>query len=377
MHPLSAALVALAVAQGKTADPAESVDLEKLKAHVEYLASPELEGRGEGSGLEKARKHVAEAFQKSGLVAPPKIGVFFQDVPGPPSGKNVLAWLPGADPALRKEVVIVSAHVDHLGKENGAIHPGADDDASGVAALLEIARVLGANKALVKRSVLFAAFDLEERGLVGSQRFVEQPPVPLADVALFVNMDMIGRDLADKIEDLLFVVGAEHSPELKPLVDAADATGSLRASFLGTDIIGIRGDYGPFLAKKVPYLFFSTGEHSDYHQPTDTADRILYPKLRQATQIVLRTVIAAANAPTRPKFVDAKPDLEEVKTIARVLEQVSRKQKAFELSDAEVDQLTAFAQQVEAILKKNAVTAQERETLKAYAIGLRELMRKR
>jgi Peptidase family M28 len=369
--------ISLVLAAAQAPDPAESVSLEKLRAHVEFLASPALEGRREGEPLEKARKYVADALQKAGLVAPPKTGVFFQEVPGPPAGRNVLAWLPGSDPAARKEVVIVSAHVDHLGKEGGAIHPGADDDASGVAALLEIARVLGGEKKAPRRSLLFVAFDLEERGLLGSARFVAQPPVALADVALFVNMDMLGRDLADRIEGMLFVVGAEHSPELKPLVDAADATGSLRAAFVGTDLIGIRGDYGSFLPKKIPYLFFSTGEHGDYHQPTDTADRILYPKLREATQIVLRTVVAAANAPTRAKFAEPKPDLDEVKSVAMVLEQVSRRQKEFGLSDTEVDQLTALGQQLEGILAKKSITAPERAALKTYVGALLDVLRRR
>ena len=131
-------------------------------------------------------------------------------------GRNVGAMLRGSDPTLRDQWIILAAHFDHLGIRGGKLYPGADDNASGVAMMLEAARCVTRAPALPKRSIMFIGFDLEEAGLFGSRYFVAHSPVPLERVVLFVTADMIGRALAGVCEDHVFVIGTEHAPGLRP-----------------------------------------------------------------------------------------------------------------------------------------------------------------
>src|SRR5262245_43461343 len=161
----------------------------RLRAHVAALASAEFQGR-RGAGGAKAAAYLAAEFRRLGL--DPLFGdSFLQPIPGkdgePPLGRNVGAALRGSDPKLRDEWVIVSAHFDHLGARDGVLYPGADDNASGVAMMLEVARSLAAPGGAPRRSLMFIGFDLEEVGLWGSRYFVEHAPVPLARVALFLT----------------------------------------------------------------------------------------------------------------------------------------------------------------------------------------------
>jgi len=384
-----------------SADPAARVSRERLRAHVEYLASDALGGRGPGSGaraasaaasrpdpasldgLRQAQLYVADAFRASGLE--PKGGdgwfqPFTVTAPGGRSveGRNVVGFRAGSDPRLRDEVVILSAHVDHLGTRGGRVFHGADDDASGVAAMLEAARVIADAGLKPRRSLLFVGFDREEAGLEGSQHFVEHPPIPLERIALFINCDMLGRELGDVIDGWLFALGAEHAPSLREVVKSAAAGETLKTGLMGTDLIGIRGDYGPFLAKKVPYLFFSTGEHGDYHQPTDTADRIVYPKLEAVTRVVLRTLLAAADAPDRPVFAEPAPDVEEVRVLADILQAVADQAKPggkLKLSDEEATQLRVIQATVRSILRKGRVNESERDQLRLIVTTMMQQMR--
>jgi hypothetical protein len=364
-------------AAARDAERAEAVDLEALRAHVAHLASPELEGRRDGEGARKAREYVAAAFRKAGL-EPAGAGGFFQEIPGrdgKPHGANVIGRLQ-ASGALAKEHVILSAHHDHLGKRGEQVFHGADDNATGVAALLEAARLLAARRPGPKRSVLFISFDLEEQGLLGSRHFVESPPVPLESVALFINMDMLGRNLGDVIEGYVFVLGAEHSPPLKELVREAAAGLSVKPGLVGTDLIGTRGDYGPFRDRSIPFLFFSTGEHPDYHQPTDTPERILYDKLLDNTRIALRVLAAAADLDERPRFVAPQPDLDEIRLLAEVLPLLGRRSKELGLGLKEVVALAGIKGTLDQIIARGTVTAEEREQLKAVVQGVMEAMRR-
>jgi hypothetical protein len=187
------------------------------------------------------------------------------------TGRNVLALLPGSDPALEDEIVVIGAHFDHLGKtidEEGReiIFNGADDNASGVAGLLELARTLKDTRP--KRSILFAAFDAEEVGALGSLHFTKHPSVPLSGIVAMVNLDMIGR----MKEKTLIVSGYDTSPDWDPLLEKANE---------GLDIVlnksagGFGGsDQTSFYKENIPVLFFFTGAHDDYHKPGDDWDRI-------------------------------------------------------------------------------------------------------
>jgi Zn-dependent M28 family amino/carboxypeptidase len=241
-------------------------------------------------------------------------------VPGKSS--NVAGVLPGSDPQLASEYVIIGAHYDHLGlggteslaaNPEGQIHHGADDNASGTTGLLELARVLAAERSKIKRSIVFVAFSGEELGLLGSSAYTKNPVVPLASTVAMLNMDMIGR----LRNGSLFVGGVGTSPIWKPLLEKLNGAASASASphgngsgsrfqlSYGEDGFG-PSDHQSFYVKDLPVLFFFTGTHDDYHKPTDTADKINAEGLKQVAELVQEIAIAVANEPQRIAFTKVK-----------------------------------------------------------------------
>lgn len=225
--------------------------------------------------------------------------------------RNVIGALPGSDPTLAGEHVALGAHLDHVGTHDGKIHFGADDDASGVSAVLGAAVALGANPIKPKRSVLFLFFAAEEKGLLGSEWFAANPTVPLDRVILQVQLDMVGRDeeakASDKVpeekaednRDTLHVVGSKrHSLELDPWVHAVNAPVGLRFEYDEEDVYE-RSDQYSFGKRGVPVVFFFSGFHADYHQPTDTPDRINFSKLLRVTQLVYALAFEVADRSVR------------------------------------------------------------------------------
>ncbi len=214
---------------------------------------------------------------------------------------NVLGFLPGTDPRRAHEYLILGAHFDHLGwggsgslagKAEAAIHPGADDNASGTAVLLELASRLAQNRP--PRSVLFIAFNAEERGIVGSGYYVRNPILPLDSAIAMFNLDMVGR-LKDST---LIVHGVGSSSRWRPLLDSL-------APLFGLSISATESGFGPsdhtsFHARGLPVLFFFTGLHSDYHRPSDTWDKLNYEGMARITDFVEALVHAVAAAPERP-----------------------------------------------------------------------------
>jgi hypothetical protein len=216
---------------------------------------------------------------------------------------NVIGILPGRDPRLRDEAVVIGAHYDHLGRGGegslapdaaGAIHPGADDNASGVAALLGLARAF-AEAGGAPRTLVFVAFAGEEMGLLGSAHYVRRPPHPLDRTALMLNLDMVGR----LRQRTLYVGGTDSGTGLRELVSAQAGGLTLR---LRGDGFG-RSDHTSFYAAGRPVLFLFTGAHADYHRPGDTWDRIDAPGLAAVTAFAARVVDAVAGAPTAPAYV--------------------------------------------------------------------------
>jgi hypothetical protein len=277
-----------------------------LREHVATLASAEFQGRS-GAGGQMTADYLMTAFMDLGL-EPLFDGGYTQPIPGrAPNqelGRNVGARLVGSDPNLRDEWIILSAHFDHLGVTNGVLFPGADDNASGVAMLLETARCLSESPEKPKRSIMFIGFDLEEIGLFGSRYFIEHAPVPLDQIKLFLTADMIGRSLGGVCESYLFVIGSEHAPALRTWIQEASTDRPLTLGILGTDIVGTRSDYGPFRHRKIPYLFFSTGENPHYHRPSDTADTLNYSKLEVISRLILDVVRRATSAESLPGWSD-------------------------------------------------------------------------
>ncbi|WP_437186432.1 M28 family peptidase [Planctomicrobium sp. SH668] len=270
-----------------------------IRAHISYLASPELKGRA-GRSKQLARDYIIREFVRSG-VRPFFNGEWIQPVPGQvgldgelgPVGENIGGCVIGTDPVLKDEWIIINAHYDHLGVLGGEVHPGADDNASGTSMLLEVARTIAARP--LKRSVAFVAFDFEETLLWGSRWFIGHTPVDLQQIKLSITADMIGRSLGGMDLPTVFLLGAEHSSLIRETIEKTQVPDGLELAQLGTDMIGTRSDYGPFRDQQIPFLFFSTGEHPDYHRPSDTPDKIDYAKTTRIILLITELVTKLGN----------------------------------------------------------------------------------
>jgi aminopeptidase YwaD len=232
---------------------------------------------------------------------------------------NVVGVLEGSDAKLKSEYVIIGAHYDHLGlggpeslaaNPEAQIHHGADDNASGTSALLELARVMISDRSKVKRSIIFMAFAAEELGLLGSAAYTKNPIAPLASTVAMLNMDMVGR----LRNGSLFVGGVGTSPVWKPLLDklnadvqGPEATGRRFQLGIGQDGFG-PSDHQSFYVKDVPVLFFFTGSHDDYHKPSDTAEKVNAEGTRQIAELVREIALNVATEPERLAFTKVKTE---------------------------------------------------------------------
>jgi hypothetical protein len=267
------------------------VDADQLMADLHALSGPEMEGRLAGSrGSRRAQAYIRARFEALGLE---RVGGSYAHVVplsgSAADGANLLGMIRGAREPDR--FVLVSAHYDHLGVRNGVLYPGADDNASGVSAMLALAGWFARHRP--DRSVLFIAFDAEEQGLAGAKQFVGTPPIDLRQVTVLVNLDMIGRG----DDNTVVVAGTHKAPALKPLVASAAAGRDLAVHFGHDDPASPTekdwthlSDHGPFHSAGVPFLYFGVRDHRDYHRPTDTPDRIPRGFFVDATEFVLDVV---------------------------------------------------------------------------------------
>jgi hypothetical protein len=297
-----------------------------VRPHIEYLASNELRGRS-GKEARLAAEYVKKQFIASHLEPLFEKESYFQEIPGPADddgtqsiiGQNIGGWIRGSDPGLRKEFIIVSAHYDHLGARDGKVYRGADDNASGVAMMLEVARRISGANSKPRRSIVFVGFDLEERMLWGSRWFAAHPPWPLTQVKLFMTADMIGRSLGNLPLPTVFVLGSEHSPRVRKALDRVGTPPGLEVARLGIDLVGTRSDYGPFRDRSVPFLFFSTGEHPDYHTAADVPSRIDYEKVAAVSGLVMQLCLHVGDAEQAPEWSNPTgTDLEEARALNRI-----------------------------------------------------------
>ncbi len=218
---------------------------------------------------------------------------------------NVVGLLPGKDPALRDQAIVIGAHYDHLGRGgegslapdgNGRIHPGADDNASGTVAVMALARAFAAAGGAA-RTLVFVAFSGEELGLLGSAEYIRHPAVPLDKTVLMVNLDMVGR-LRDR---RLYIGGVDSGTGLRALI--AKLVGDLPLSPELRDSPFAPSDHTSFYVAGRPVLFFFTGAHADYHRPSDTWDRINSEGLAAVATLAGRIVTAVAAEPAPPIYV--------------------------------------------------------------------------
>ncbi len=263
-----------------------------LLKDVETLSSDAFEGRRTGTkGAELAREYIISRFNEIGLQKLDGKSTFIDDfsftrrgATAPVEGKNIIGVVKGTS----NKTIVISAHYDHIGINNDKIFNGADDNASGVGALLHIASYYAKNKPT--HTLVFAAFDAEEMGLQGAHAFVKVPTVPLEDIRLNINMDMISNN--DKGE--LYAVGTFKYPELKPFITSN--TADLKILFghddpkQGRDDWTNQSDQGAFNAKGVPFIYFGVEDHAHYHKETDEFSTINKKFYIDASNAILQVV---------------------------------------------------------------------------------------
>lgn len=279
----------------------DSILARDLKRHAHTLADDTYEGREAGSrGGYGAGKYLVREFARLGLKPIGDHQSYYQAFG---SGyRNILGLLPGSDPQLKDEIIVVGAHYDHVGYgtaqnsfgPTGYIHNGADDNASGTAALLELAEAITLLTP-PRRSVLFALWDAEEKGLLGSQHWVSHPTLPLANVRMKINMDMVGRLRDNRLE----IFGSRTSWGQRQLI-ARHNHQQLELDFSWT--IEENSDHYPFYARSIPYLMFHTGLHEDYHRPSDDAEKLNFDGMQKIARLMLGVIDELANADQLPGF---------------------------------------------------------------------------
>jgi peptidase M28-like protein len=270
------------------------LDSARLMRKLSVLSHDSMRGRATGSrGSGMARAFILRQLIEAGVEAVQGGHERSFSLPRGRSGVNVLGLVPGTT----ERVIVLTAHYDHLGVRGGDIFNGADDNASGTAAVLEIARVLVTQP--LESTVVVALFDAEEVGLRGAQAFVQSPPVDFETISLAINLDMVSRS-----DGVLWASGASHTPALRPLLEtvareaaAAEPPLMLR---LGHDRRDApegddwthSSDHGPFHDAGIPFIYFGVEDHTDYHRPTDDYERIDPGEFVAA----VRTILSALRA---------------------------------------------------------------------------------
>jgi hypothetical protein len=284
----------------------ESINAARLKAHVEWLAHDDREGREAGTpGGYAAGDYIAEHMAKWKLQGAGVGASYVQAFA--PNYRNLLGLLPGRDPALRGEYILIGAHYDHVGYalrgatlgRVGELHNGADDNASGTSGLLQLAQAMTLLPERPRRSILFAFWDAEELGMLGSKHWAARPTLPLEQVKFCLNLDMIGR-LRDR---RLMLFASRSGYGLRRLVAECNESTALRLEF-PWPVAPIADHYSLF-AKNVPVLGFYTGEHADYHRPSDKSDRIEAEGMQAIDRLLFHVVCELADADRVPSFREA------------------------------------------------------------------------
>jgi len=300
---------------------ASTITSKDLRTHLYIYASDEFEGRNTGEpGQKKAVEYLKNFYVKEGIPSPLGGDDYFQEVPasylnrfgrgqGLKDSENVVAYIKGTEKP--DEIVVISAHLDHVGMRNGEIYNGADDDGSGTVAVLEIAQAF--KKAAKegngpKRSILFLHVTGEEKGLLGSKYYTEKPIFPIANTVTNLNIDMIGRVDEDHAKDpnYVYLIGSDKlSTELHNISEAMNTKyTNINLDYKYNDEndpnrFYYRSDHYNFAKSNVPIIFYFNGTHEDYHRPTDTPDKINYEMLQNRTRLVFHTAWEIANRENR------------------------------------------------------------------------------
>jgi hypothetical protein len=335
-----------------------AIQEEELAEHVRFLAQPRLRGRKPVSmGSWHARRYIKERFRAYGLVPWGEAAGYEQPIV---VGTNVVGVLPGWDAELADQIVLVSAHYDHLGKG----YLGAADNASGVAAMLEIAERLSQREERPRRSVCFAAFDREETGLFGSFAFTCREDFSPSKIAATINVDMLGRRFLDVLDSTLFVIGTESYPALREQILRSAETCRIQMIPLGTDVVPTRGDHAPFEPVPTPSLFFSCGEFSDYHKKSDTRDKLDYDELKRSTEVISDTIEILCKADgIQQRVVPTEGDRGELSAVKSVIRRLLDEEESLDLTDGQREAGGSLLERVESMLAAKDYSLEDRKML--------------
>lgn len=284
-----ASIICLVFLSTSTLFGQDQVHPDQLLMDVQILASDSLEGRRTGtSGGKKAKAYLLSRFSDVGLKG------YTEDYCHPfdldqESGANLIGYIPGKT----DQVIVISAHYDHLGVQDGKIFNGADDNASGVAGILAIAEAFKNSKP--NHTLVFVAFDAEEQGLIGSKVFTTNPPIPLDRIRLNINLDMIAHNNQNEI----YAAGGFHYEMVVPIIKKVNEL-SIVNVIAGHDSPGTgwndwtnSSDHGPFHSKKIPFIYFGVEDHPDYHKPTDDYEKINEDFFIEVVKMIIETVMIA------------------------------------------------------------------------------------
>jgi Peptidase family M28/PDZ domain len=303
----------------------QEISEKNLRKDVTYLASDKMKGRGTGTKEElMAAKYIAKQFKKAGIAPKGDNGTYFHkfgfkkssdphggvsaDAPQVYS-QNVAGYLDND----AEYTIVIGAHYDHLGlghdhnsldaNPTGKIHNGADDNASGTAGVIELARYLSSNGVKEAHNFLFLCFSGEELGLVGSKRYTDYPTIDLTKVSFMLNFDMIGRLNAEK---RVVVGGVGTAPEFVPLFKSMGSEFSIKLDSAGVG----PSDHTAFYLKNIPVLFFFTGQHADYHKPSDDTELVNFPGQKMVLELAAKAILNLDKTP-KLKFQETKANEED------------------------------------------------------------------
>ena len=292
----------------------------ELKKHLEIVASDEMEGRETGSkGQKKAGEYMIAQYKANNISFPKGAKTFYQTVPAAylnakykenlPDSENIWAFIEGSD--KKNEIIVISAHYDHIGIKKGQIYNGADDDGSGTVALMEIAQAFNEAKKAgngPRRSILILHVTGEEHGLHGSRFYSENPLFPLKHTVANINIDMIGRrdTFHPDTNNYVYVIGSDRlSTDLHKITEEVNNKYlQLTLDYKYNDLndpekFYYRSDHYNFAKNGIPAVFFFNGTHADYHKPTDKVDKIEYDALTKRTKLAFVTAWELANRENR------------------------------------------------------------------------------
>ena len=347
-------------------DASRSPVEERLTAVVELFCSEAYLPRNTGArGAVEAASYLASELESLGLEPAGDEG-YAQEIEVV-NGSNVLGSIPGRSDRW----VVLGAHFDACGWEN----PGANDNAAGVAVALEVARRLNSNEH--EHSILIAFFDAEEppnflTPEMGSQWFVNHPTIPLDRIDTMVCLDVIGHALGppvlpDSIRDSVFVLGAEKGSGTPALFDSLPDVAGIVPRRVDNYIVPAMSDYYAFMNQSIPFLFYSCGRNEDYHEPTDTPDKLDYPKMASLTDHLELLVTALATRPDRPAYLsDAFDDAATVRTVSEMTEAL----RPFASEASRVDSVVAFLEQT--LTDRGSLTDHDRQTIAYLVFSIEE-----